>query len=247
MSLYVQSTPHSSQLALSLSYGHSRNQDGILCYGDSCVSAIDVRRAATEAPKARDEAVVLRLLQADDSGPDAEPTIEQIAPTRTPDNRSERLLLTLVFTDIVASTQTLERVGDRAWCSLLFRHHELVRAHLRAFGGREVDSAGDGFFLAFDRPGRAVQFAADIRRATRSIGIDLRVGIHTGECEVIGGRIEGVAVHIAARVAAVAAAGDILVSSTVRDLLAGSELSFSKRDLHTFKGLSEPRRLFALN
>jgi len=158
----------------------------------------------------------------------------------------ERVLLTLVFTDIVSSTETLEQVGDRVWCALLLHHHELVREHLQACGGREVDAAGDGFFLAFDRPSRAACFALTVRDALRRIGLEVRVGIHAGECEVIGTRVEGLAVHTAARVAAAATAGEILVSSTVKDLVAGSQHRFDKREVRVLKGLSEPRALFAL-
>jgi len=159
---------------------------------------------------------------------------------------SDRMLLTLVFTDIVSSTETLERLGDRGWCSLLQRHHELVRKSLRACQGCEVDSAGDGFFLVFDCPSRAVRFSVVTRDALQDIGLDVRVGIHAGECEVVSGRVEGVAVHTAARVANAATAGEILVSSTVKDLVAGSEHRFGKGEVRVLKGLSEPRQLFAL-
>lgn len=161
-------------------------------------------------------------------------------------NKAERMLLTLVFTDIVGSTEMLERVGDRLWCSLLLHHRQLVREHLDACCGREVDAAGDGFFLAFDRPSRAIVFALEVRDALRTIGIEVRVGIHAGECEVIGKRVEGLAVHTAARVAGAATAGEILVSNTVRDLVAGSEHRFVKHVVRVLKGLSQPRDLFAL-
>lgn len=160
--------------------------------------------------------------------------------------RPRRVLLTHVFTDIVASTETLERLGDEAWCSLLYHHQALVRQHLRAHRGREVDSAGDGFFLVFDRPSQALRFAVDIRSGLKGIGIELRIGIHSGECEVAGGRVNGVAVHTAARIARAAAPGEILVSSTVREILAGSEHRFGGRSPRCLKGLSGPRRLFAL-
>lgn len=158
----------------------------------------------------------------------------------------ERLLLTLVFTDMVASTATLERVGDSAWCALLSHHRSLVREHLSAAGGREVDAAGDGFFLVFDRPSRAVRFAVAVIPALQAIGIDIRIGIHTGECEVAGARVEGVAVHTAARVANAAGAGEILVSNTVRDVVAGSSWRFTTKDRCVLKGLAAPRELFAL-
>ena len=170
--------------------------------------------------------------------------VDNVVPVASHD--AERVLLTLVFTDIVGSTETLEQVGDRVWCALLMHHRELVRGHLKACGGREVDAAGDGFFLVFDRPSQAVGFALVVRDALRRIGIEVRVGIHVGECEVIGERVEGLAVHTAARVAGAATAGEILVSSTVKDLVAGSQHRFDKRDVRVLKGLSEPRALFAL-
>jgi class 3 adenylate cyclase len=159
----------------------------------------------------------------------------------------ERVLLTFLFTDIVGSTETAERLGDRAWCKLLMQHHNVVRSHLDRFGGIEMDTAGDGFFVVFDRPSRALQFAAAVRSALDEIGLRVRVGVHAGECEIAAGRAEGVAVHVAARVASAASEGEILVSSTVRELLAGSGLRFSGGDAHTFKGLAEPRFLFALD
>jgi class 3 adenylate cyclase len=160
--------------------------------------------------------------------------------------QSQRVLLTFLLTDIVGSTQTAERLGDHAWCSLLFRHHSIVRGHLKSYNGREIDAVGDGFFLTFDRPGLAVHFAIAVRAALKDIGIDIRAGIHAGECELIDGRVQGIAVHTTARIAHAADDGEILVSNTVRDLLAGSGLRFSGRDEQILKGLSEPRRLFAL-
>jgi class 3 adenylate cyclase len=127
------------------------------------------------------------------------------------------------------------------------RHHAIVRSQLGRFGGVEMDTAGDGFFVVFDRPSRALQFAAAVRSALDEIGLGIRVGVHAGECEIAGGRAEGVAVHVAARVVGVAGEGEILVSSTVRELLAGSGLRFSGGDVHAFKGLAEPRFLFALD
>lgn len=160
---------------------------------------------------------------------------------------TERVLLTLVFTDIVGSTERLERVGDRVWCALLSNHHDLVRRHLLQSRGREVDAAGDGFFLAFDLPSQAVSFALVVRSALQEIGIEIRIGIHVGECEVSGGRVEGLAVHTAARVAGAATAGEVLVSGTVKDLVAGSGHRFEERETRILKGLSGPRALFALH
>lgn len=165
------------------------------------------------------------------------------AVTETP---QERALLVFVFTDIVGSTETVERLGDQAWCALLLKHHTIVRAHLRSCGGREVDAAGDGFFAVFDRPSSAIRFLTMTRAALSEIGIGIRAGVHAGECAIVGARVEGVAVHIAARVASAGKGGEILVSHTVKDLLAGSELRFQAMGLHALKGIAEPRLLFAL-
>jgi class 3 adenylate cyclase len=158
----------------------------------------------------------------------------------------DRVLATVMFTDIVASTERAHEVGDRAWRELLERHHALVRRELERFRGREIDTAGDGFLAAFDGPARAVRCACAIRDAVRGVGLELRAGLHTGECEVLGDKLAGVAVHIGARVAAKAAAGEVLVSSTVRDLVAGSGLEFEDRGTQELKGIPGEWRLFAV-
>jgi class 3 adenylate cyclase len=158
----------------------------------------------------------------------------------------DRVLATVMFTDIVASTEQAHEVGDRAWRQLLERHHTLVRRELDRFRGREIDTAGDGFLAAFDGPARAVRCACSIRDAVRSVGLELRAGLHTGECEVLGDKLAGVAVHIGARVAAKAEAGEVLVSSTVRDLVAGSGLEFEDRGSQELKGIPGAWRLFAV-
>jgi class 3 adenylate cyclase len=155
---------------------------------------------------------------------------------------SERVLATVLFTDIVGSTELAARVGDSAWRELLQRHHTLVRRELARFQGREVDTAGDGFFAAFDGPARAVRAAS----AIRELEIAIRAGLHTGECEVADGKVAGIAVSIGARIAALAGPGEVLVSSTVKDLVAGSDLRFEDRGEHDLKGVPEPWRLFAL-
>jgi len=159
----------------------------------------------------------------------------------------ERAVLTLLFTDIVGATEHAERLGDRDWHRLLDRHHAVVRAELGRFRGREVDTAGDGFFAAFDGPARAVRCAAAIRGAVRSLGLEIRAGLHTGECDVAGSKIVGIAVHLAARVADAASAGEILVSSTVKELVGGSGLTFCGGAWRTLKGLSDEWRLFSLD
>jgi class 3 adenylate cyclase len=158
----------------------------------------------------------------------------------------ERALLVFVFTDIVGSTETAERLGDLAWCGTLLKHHAIVRAYLERFRGAEIDTAGDGFFVVFDRPSRALQFLVGVKAALAEIGVQIRAGVHAGECFMLGKRPHGVAVHVASRVAGVAGIGEVLVSATVRDLLAGSALRFESRELHHLRGLAEPRRLFAL-
>jgi class 3 adenylate cyclase len=245
MSLDAQSVPRTT--TQNLLNGSFSSDEGVnVRVPDWSTSRVEDSKSLGELPAIRGESAFLEVLQRGASRPDtasasAKPAVAEVS-------RSERALLTLVFTDIVASTETLERVGDRMWCLLLLHHHELVRGHLKAHRGREIDAAGDGFFLVFDRPSQAVQFAVAVRRALKEIGIDLRVGVHAGECEVVSRRVEGVAVHMAARVASAAAAGEILVSSTVRDLVAGSEHRFSKKDdPRVLKGLSEPRQLYRLD
>jgi class 3 adenylate cyclase len=157
----------------------------------------------------------------------------------------ERQLATLLFTDIVDSTQHMARLGDSGWRQLIEGHHELVRRELSRARGQEVDTAGDGFFAAFDGPARAVRCAQAITQEVRGLGIDVRSGLHTGECEVVDGKVTGIAVHTGARVAAHAGPGEVLVSSTVKDLVAGSGLEFEDRGVHELKGIPGEWRLYA--
>jgi class 3 adenylate cyclase len=159
---------------------------------------------------------------------------------------SERVLATILFTDIVGSTEAAARLGDRAWRDLLERHHALVRRELARFDGRELDTAGDGFFATFGGPARAVHAAAAIRDAVKPLGIELRAGIHTGECEVHDGKVAGIAVSIGARISSLAGPGEVLVSSTVKDLVAGSDLVFEDRASHALKGVPGEWRIYAL-
>jgi class 3 adenylate cyclase len=158
----------------------------------------------------------------------------------------ERVLATVLFSDIVGSTERAIELGDRGWRDLLGRHHQVVRHELQRFRGHEVDTAGDGFFATFDGPARAVRCAASMIRALRDIGVQVRIGLHTGECEIVGGKATGIAVHIGARVSAAAGPGQVLVSSTVKDLVAGSGLRFADRGECVLKGLPEPWRLYAV-
>jgi class 3 adenylate cyclase len=158
----------------------------------------------------------------------------------------ETVLTTMMFTDIVASTSRLAELGDRQWNELVTRHHALVRRHLDQFRGREIDTAGDGFFATFDGPARAIRCARAISECVRDLGIDVRIGLHTGECEIRDDKVAGIAVNIGARIAAEAGAGEVLVSSTVRDLVAGSGITFEDRGVPSLKGVPGEWQLFAV-
>ncbi|MDQ2964231.1 MAG: adenylate/guanylate cyclase domain-containing protein [Chloroflexota bacterium] len=159
---------------------------------------------------------------------------------------ADRFLTTLLFTDIVGSTSTAERLGDRAWQDLLGRHNRLVRRELDRYRGREVDTTGDGFLATFDSAARAVTCGAAIARAVETVDVQIRAGVHTGEVEYVAGNVRGVTVHAAARVAALAAPGEVLVTSTTRELVSGSDLEFEDRGSHELKGLTGSRQLYAL-
>ena len=165
--------------------------------------------------------------------------------TRPPTD-PDRVLLTVLFTDIVDSTGWLARLGDQRWRDLLSEHDALVRQTLERFRGTEVDHIGDGVFATFDGPGRAVACARELARELGRLGLAIRAGVHTGECEVGPNRVSGIAVHIGARLVALADAGEVLVSSTVKDLVAGSELRFQDRGASTLKGVPGEWRLYAL-
>jgi class 3 adenylate cyclase len=156
----------------------------------------------------------------------------------------ERVLKTVLFTDVVGSTETAASLGDASWHEVLERHHRLIRAELVRFGGIEQDTAGDGFFAAFDGPARAVRCAQAIIAAVRSIGLDLRLGLHTGECEIVDGKVSGIAAITGARVMSEAQPSEILVSRTVKDLVAGSGLTFEDAGEHDLKGVPDRWRLY---
>ncbi|MBW3613364.1 MAG: adenylate/guanylate cyclase domain-containing protein [Chloroflexi bacterium] len=159
--------------------------------------------------------------------------------------RHQRVLTTILFTDLVASTELAAQLGDGQWRALLGRHHGLVRRELARYDGVELDTAGDGFFATFDGPARAVQAARAIRDAVHKLGMEVRAGVHTGECELLDGKVAGIAVSIGARIAGLAAPGEVLVSSTVKDLVAGSGLEFEDRGAHELKGVPGRWSLFA--
>ena len=155
-----------------------------------------------------------------------------------------RSLATVLFTDIADSTATLQRVGDAAWRDLLVAHNARLREQLNVFRGREVKTTGDGVLAVFDSPTRAVRCALAMVRSTQAIGVEIRVGIHTGEIEIVGDDVRGIAVHTAARVLGVAGRNEVLVSSTTADLVEGSGLAVEDAEEHELKGISGPRRLF---
>jgi len=159
----------------------------------------------------------------------------------------DRILATLLFTDIVGSTRMVAEVGDHRWAELLGRHHANARAQLARFRGREIDTAGDGFLAMFDGPARAVRCAQAIGAAVKDLGLEIRAGVHTGEVEPVGDAVRGLAVHIGARISALAAPGEVLVSSTVKDLVAGSGLVFDDRGEHELKGVPDRWRVFSVS
>jgi class 3 adenylate cyclase len=159
----------------------------------------------------------------------------------------DRVLATVLFTDIVGSTAKAAELGDAGWRELLGQHHALMRRQLVRFRGTELDTAGDGFFASFDGPARAIRCACAVTEAVRELGLEVRAGLHTGECERLNGKIGGIAVHIGARVAKEAQPGEVLVSSTVKDLVAGSGLQFEDRGAAELKGVPGEWRLFSVN
>ena len=158
----------------------------------------------------------------------------------------DRVLATVLFTDIVGSTAKATELGDRRWRELLERHHSIVRQQLARYDGREVDTAGDGFLATFDGPARAIRCASAIQRAVPVIGLEVRAGLHTGECELHGEKVAGVAVHTGARVLGHAGPGEVLVSQTVKDLVAGSGIEFQDRGTHQLKGVPGDWRLYSV-
>jgi class 3 adenylate cyclase/pimeloyl-ACP methyl ester carboxylesterase len=159
----------------------------------------------------------------------------------------DSVLVTVLFTDLVGSTERAAALGDRAWRELLSGHHEIVRRELARFRGVEIDTAGDGFFATFDGPARAIRAAQSIVAGVGELGLGIRAGVHTGECEVHEGKVAGIAVSMGARVSAAAGLGEVLVSSTVKDLVAGSEIEFEDRGAHELKGVPGEWRLFAVS
>jgi class 3 adenylate cyclase len=173
--------------------------------------------------------------------------IEAFLTGKRPPPRRDRVLATVLFTDIVGSTERAAQLGDREWRELLDRHNRLVRAALDRYGGREIHTAGDGFLATFDSPRRAIECAQAAGHTVRSVGLEIRAGLHTGEIELTADDIQGIAVHLAARVSALAGPGEVLVSSTVKDLVVGSGIEFEDRGTHALKGVPGEWRLFAVS
>jgi class 3 adenylate cyclase len=172
--------------------------------------------------------------------------VEEFLTGRRPMAEPDRVLATVMFTDIVGSTEAASRLGDGRWREVLHEHHTIVRNELARWRGTEVKTIGDGFLATFDGPARAVRCAASLVEEVAQLGLKLRAGLHTGECELVGDDVAGIAVHIGARVMACADAGEVLASSTVKDLVVGSGLSFEDRGLHELRGVPEQWRLYAL-
>jgi class 3 adenylate cyclase len=214
--------------------------------GDLDVNIEEGRWLASQIPGARFVA-----LQGDDHMPwagDQDSIVDEIQEFLTgirPPRDIDRVLATVLFTDIVGSTEHMARVGHKAWKECLDRHHAVVRRELASFRGREINVAGDGFFATFDGPARGVRCALSIQEAARQMGIEIRAGLHTGEVELHGDKVAGMAVHIGARVAGLANAGATLVSNTVKDLVSGSGLRFEDRGAHALKGIPGEWRLYA--
>ena len=171
--------------------------------------------------------------------------IEEFLTGTRPAPQHDRMLATVLFTDIVGSTKQAVELGDHRWSDLLVQHHEIVRNRLDRFRGHEIDTAGDGFLASFDGPARAITCALEICKSVQSLGLETRAGLHTGEVEVIGDKIGGVAVHIGARVSALARPGEVLVSRTVVDLVSGSGIEFESRGEHVLRGVPGTWNLFA--
>jgi class 3 adenylate cyclase len=173
--------------------------------------------------------------------------VEEFVTGQLPRPPTDRVLATVLFTDIVGSTEAATRLGDRRWRELLAEHDSLVATELERFRGRLVRTTGDGALATFDGPGRAIRCSCALSESAGTLGLELRAGLHTGEIELTGYDIAGVAVHIAARVLALAGAGDVLVSSTVKDLVAGAGIDFTERGEHQLKGVPGTWNVYAVN
>jgi class 3 adenylate cyclase len=215
--------------------------------GNPLVPAELSREVASSIPDARFEEFPGSDLYAwpDAEGPATDEIEEFLTGTRHP-RQPERVLATVLFTDIVDSTRHAARLGDTAWRELLDRHNTIVREQLERWRGREVKTLGDGFIATFDGPARAVRCAQAIIAALAELGVEARAGLHTGECELLDGDVTGIAVHIGSRICSMGDGGEVLVSSTVNDLTVGSGLPFSDRGVHALRGVPGEWRVYAL-
>ncbi|MEH2488163.1 adenylate/guanylate cyclase domain-containing protein [Bradyrhizobium sp. AZCC 2230] len=215
--------------------------------GDQVVNVAGGRDVAAKIPGARlaEFPGSDHLFYVGENADDISDAIEEFLTGARGSAVADRVLATVLFTDIVGSTEKAASLGDRRWRALLDDHHAMVRGILTRFRGHEIKTTGDGFFATFDGPARGVRCARAIADEVRSLGIDIRAGLHTGECEIIGDDVGGIAVHIGARVAALAGAGEVLVSSTVKDLVAGSGLRFGSRGVTPLKGVPGEWQIFA--
>jgi class 3 adenylate cyclase len=215
--------------------------------GDQAVSVMESRYMAERIPGAK-----YVELPGDDhfaSAGDPDAILDEIQEFLTgvrPAPEPDRVLATVLFTDIVGSTQRAAELGDRRWHDLLDSYYGLARRELERFRGREIKTLGDGFLATFDGPARGIRCACAVSDSAGQLGLAIRAGLHTGECEMMEDDVGGIAVHIGARVAAQAGAGEVLVSSTVKDLVAGSGIGFEDRGSHALKGIPEEWRLFAV-
>ena len=211
----------------------------------SPIAEVEARRLANAVPDAR----IVPIPGPDQSpfvGVDVTNEVERFLDSPHAAGLPDRVLATVLFTDLVASTERAASVGDRAWRVVLEEHHRAVRRELASCGGVEIDSAGDGFFCRFDGPARAVVCAQRIVDGARELELDVRAGVHTGECEIVGPKLAGIAVATGARISALAQPGEVLVSRTVRDLVAGSGIEFADRGEHPLKGVPGEWQLFAV-
>jgi class 3 adenylate cyclase len=213
--------------------------------GDPLVDVAHARYLAEHIPEARLSVYPGEFHFSAAGDLDVLDEIEEFLTGSRPHREVDRVLQTIMFTDIVESTELAVRLGDRRWHDLLEAHRSAVRRQLERFRGQEVQTLGDGFLATFDGPARAIRCAQAITEEVTS-GLQVRAGLHTGECEVLSGDIAGVAVHIGARVGAVGGAGDVIVTRTVRDLVTGSGIEFEDRGTHTLKGIPDEWQLLAV-
>jgi len=225
----------------------------LLIQGTGALSLIDgARYTARQIPGARllelpGELLLPTGAALDRALDEVEQFLQHVWQSAGPDElEPDRVLATVLFTDIVGSSERAVELGDRAWRELLAAHDAAVRRQLVRFRGREVKTTGDGFLASFDGPARAIRCGQAIVETMQVLGLEVRVGLHTGECELIDKDVAGIAVHTGARVAAEASPGEVLVSSTVKDLVAGSGIAFQDRGVHALKGIPGEWRLYAV-